>query len=380
MIRRPGVASASFVAAAALLAAPIAAQERAPAAAAGRVVRIGAADTAPAARVRVVLHRIAREGQGPLDSALTDAAGRFRFSFPADTAAIHILTARHAGIQYFSEPIGTNPARPDTGVTVFVHDTAASAPVTLEARHVVISAPGPDGTRSVVELVTLANRGPLTRVPRDSASAVWSLRIPAAAIGFAVSDGDLSAGAVDRNEDSVLVRAPLAPGERQVTFEYLLPASADRIQFPVDDDVAMLNFLVEEEDASVVAPSLVRGDSATTIQGREFRQWSGAAAKGASVRIELPRASRTERWALVALVAGIGISLLLAAAGVMHRRPALAVRDSAEPILAAIARLDAAHAGRRAEMPPDVWARYEAERAELKASLAAALARREGRA
>jgi len=344
--------------------------------AAGRVVRIGAADSLPAAATRVVLHRIGRTEQGPLDSALTDAAGRFRFSFPADTTALHILTARHAGIQYFSEPIGTNPAAPDTAIALFVHDTAASAPVSLDARHIVISAPGPDGTRGVVELVTLRNPGPLTRVLADGASAVWTLRIPSAAIGFAVSDGDLSAGAVDRNEDSVLVLAPLAPGDRQVTFEYLLPASADRITIPVDDDVAMLNLFLEEPDARVLAQTLVRADSATLIQGREFRQWTGPAMRGAEVRVELPRPSQAGRWALAGLVGAIGVSLLLAAAGVFRRRPALPPPLSPEPILAAIARLDAEHAGRRAEMAPDAWARYEAERAELKALLAAALARR----
>ena len=349
-----------------------------PAVAAGRVVRIDATDSVPAVGARVVLHRIGRTEQGPLDSALTDAAGRFRFSFPADTTALHILTARHAGIQYFSEPVGTNPAAPDTAIVLFVHDTAASAPVSLEARHVVISAPGPDGTRGVVELVTLRNAGPLTRVLADGASAVWTVRIPRAAIGFAVSDGDLSAGAVDRNEDSVLVRAPLAPGDRQVTFEYLLPASADRVIIPVDDSVAMLNLFIEEPDARVVAPMLTRADSATVIQGREFRRWTGAAAKGAEVRIELPRPSRSGRWALAGLVGAIGMALLLAAAGVFRRQPALPPPLAPEPILAAIARLDAEHAGHRADMAPDAWARYVAERAELKASLAAALARGSG--
>ena len=342
------------------------------------MVRIGAADTVPAAGTRVVLHRIGRIGQGPLDSALTDAAGRFRFTFPADTTALHILTARHAGIQYFSEPVGTNPAAPDTGIVLFVHDTAASAPVSLDARHIVISAPGPDGTRGVVELVTLRNPGPLTRVQADGASAVWTLRIPPAAIGFAVSDGDLSAGAVDRNEDSVLVLAPLAPGDRQVTFEYLLPASADRIAIPVDGDVALLNLLIEEPGVRVLAPALTRGDSATVIEGREFQQWSGPAAAGAEVRIELPHPPQGGRWALAGLVGAVGVSLLLAAAGVFRRRPSLPAPLAPEPILAAIARLDAEHAGRRAETAPDAWARYEAERAELKASLAAALARRGG--
>jgi hypothetical protein len=96
------------------------------------------------------------------------------------------------------------------------------------------------------------------------------------------------------------------------------------------------------------------------------------------VRIELPRPSRSGRWALAGLVGAIGMALLLAAAGVFRRQPALPPPLAPEPILAAIARLDAEHAGHRADMAPDAWARYEAERAELKASLAAALARGSG--
>ena len=55
---------------------------------AGRVVLPRARDTVPLPGVRVLLHRVGRTTQGPVDSARADAAGRFRFRFRADTSAI----------------------------------------------------------------------------------------------------------------------------------------------------------------------------------------------------------------------------------------------------------------------------------------------------
>ena len=344
----------------------------------GRVIRVGAADSAPAAGIRVVLHYIGRERREPSDSVLTGRDGRFRFRFPADTTALHILTARHAGIQYFADPLSSNPAQPDTNVSLFIHDTSSAAPVALEARHIVVSAPAEDGTRSVVELLSLRNDGPLARVARDTLSATWTMRVPPGAIGFAVSDGDLSAGAVDRNEDSVLVRGPIAPGTRQVSIEYLLPAGADRLGFPIDEATATVNLLLEEAEARVVSGELPAADSATVIQGRTFRRWTGPLAAGTVLGVELPRSGRATPWLLGALVAAVAGALLVSARAALRRPVAGAdIQDAAPgPLIAALARLDADHAGRRADLPEEAWTEYQRARGELKARLAAALARR----
>jgi hypothetical protein len=154
------------------------------------------------------------------------------------------------------------------------------------------------------------------------------MRIPAGAIGFAVSDGDLSAGAVDRSDDSVLVRGPIAPGERQVSVEYLLPAGVDAAEFPVDEATTTVNVLVEEPGARMVTEGLPT-DSATVIQGRSFRRWTGAMAAGSRVRVELPQPFQASRWLMALLVAGFGL-VLLAAAWIALRQPhTLARREPA---------------------------------------------------
>lgn len=347
--------------------------------AAGRVVRITASDSLPASGVRVVLHRIGREMQGPLDSVVTDDAGRFGFRFQPDTTVLYILTARHAGIQYFSDPVHTNPERPDTAIIMGVHDTSSTAPVSLEARHIVLGAPAEDGTRTVVELLALRNDGPLTRVPRDSVAASWSARIPPQAIGFAVGAGDLAAGAAGRSGDSVVVVAPLSPGERQITLQYLLPANLERAVFPFDEMVESVTLLVEEDDAVVDGAALTMGDSVTVIQGRPFRRWSGSLAAGAALRVELPHAEQLGYWALIALVGLLSVVLAVGALRVFVRRtaPVPAQGGAAALVLDELARLDARYAGRQAATSPDAWREYEMRRALLKQELAAALARRE---
>ena len=75
----------------------------------GRVLRARAADSVPVPLARVVLHRVGRNEQGPVDSTIADARGRFAFRFLADTTAIYLLSARHDGVTYFASPVHTNP-------------------------------------------------------------------------------------------------------------------------------------------------------------------------------------------------------------------------------------------------------------------------------
>lgn len=338
-------------------------------------MRLVGNDTLVAPGTRVVLHRVGREEQGPVDSTLADARGRFAFGFLADTSAVYLLSARYAGIAYFATPVHTNPERPDTAIALVVSDTSSSAPVAIEARHIVVSAPGPDGTRGVVELILLRNDGELTRVAPDSVRPAWSLRLPRGAAGFAVGEGDFATDAVVRRNDSVLVTAPISPGEKQVVLQYAIPGDLGTVDIPFDEAVPLANIMLEEPAARVESGLAAQPDS-QTIQGRGFRRWEGPVRAGGSVRLHLPAPIRLGRWALAALVGTVVTGLLLAARLAL-RPPALVLRQpSAESLLDALARLDGAHAGREAVTPPDAWSAYLAERGRLKAALSSALAER----
>jgi hypothetical protein len=346
------------------------------------VVRVDAAgDTVPVAGVRVLLHRVGQDAQGPADSARTGPTGAFAVRFAADTTAIFLLSARYAGLEYFSNPLATDPARPDTAVVIAVADTAAAQPVATIARQIVITRPEPDGTRSVLDLIELANRGPATRVGRDSLAPSWAMPLPAGIIEFHAAPGDAGLDAVERQGDALVILSPIPPGPKQVLVQYAIPAGVTQFSLPFADSVGQLEILVEEAGARVQGGDMALAES-RDVEGRTFHRWSGAPPAGI-VTVALPPTGRGARWLLAGLVVAM-IATLTAAAWLVSRRARAPSRRAAEPphpaepLADAAAALDARYAGREAETPPEEWRAYQAERARLKAAIAEALAARRG--
>jgi hypothetical protein len=328
----------------------------------------------------VLLHRVGRDRQGAVDSTVADTRGRFRLRFRADTSAVYLLSARYGGIEYFSSPVHTNPARPDTALALLVYDTSSTAPVSLEARHIVVPRPGEDGSRAVLDLFVLLNQGLRARVAPDSLRASWSAPLPAASTGLEIGESDVSPDAVRRQDDSVLVTAPIAPGQKQLSLEYMIPKGHSTVEFPVGAGGGRLNVLVEESGANVSGGTLALADS-QVIEGRAFHRWTGDVPPGGSVRLTLPALPRTPVAVLAVLVTALGLVLALAAWRVLRRVPAgvlPAPLPDLHPVLDAIATLDARYAGKESETPPEEWQRYQAERARLKAELASSLAMQRG--
>ena len=341
---------------------------------AGRVVLPRAADTVPVPSARVVLHRVGRDRQGPLDSAMADASGRFRFRFRADTAAIYLLSARWGDVEYFSPPVHTNPARPDTAMRVVVYDTSSTAPIGVEARHIVVPRAGANGTRSVLDLIVLRNDGRVARVAPDSSRPTWRLVLPPGAGDMEVGEGDLSPDAIVREGDTVNVLAPLAPGQKQLSLEYNVTPVRGRLEFPVGSG-GPVNLLVEERSVRVSGGTLALADS-QVIEGRSFRRYTGEVPAGGSVVLAVGAAgaAAVTRLALPVLVGAVAVILAAAAWWLLGRPSRRASGLLPEQMLDAIAALDARHAGRESETAADEWGRYVAERARLKAELERALA------
>ena len=343
---------------------------------AAQTVRAGGAvlkaDSTPVPGTRVVLHQVGRTLQGPLDSSRTDRRGRFRFAFRPDTSALYLLSVRHAGIEYFSPPVHTNPERPDTTIRILVYDTSSTAPVALEARHLVVTRPGEDGSRSVLDLVVLLNKGNRTRVAPDSVGASWVGLLPRGTMGLEVGESDLSPDAITRRGDSLLVAAPLAPGEKQVTVQYVVPAGSKELELPFTEPVSSVNVLAEENDVVVSGGSLALADS-QVLQGRSFRRWAGAVPAGGVLRVVLPGRSRVPEGLLPSLVGAVVLVLVGAGWYFLARRPRLPAASPAV-LLDAIAALDARYLGREGETSAGDWDSYQTQRRRLKAELEAALA------
>jgi hypothetical protein len=339
----------------------------------GRVVR--GTDSLPMPAARVLLHRVGRDVQGPVDSTRADDRGRFRFRFRADTAALYLLSVRYGGIEYFSTPVHTNPARPDTALRLVAYDTSSTAPIAVEARHIVVPRPGEGGTRAVPDLIVLRNDGTMARVSPDSLHPSWTVRLPPGTGEMQVGEGgDLSPDAIVRQGDTVKVLAPIAPGQKQLSLEYAVVPPAGRLTFDVGSTTAPLNVLVEEVGARVAGPGLALADS-QVIEGRSFRRWSGTVAAGGAIAVTFADvASQAAGRTLALLVAPVALILAFAGWRLVRRPRAVAPRGPDEALLDQIAALDARYAGREAEAAPDEWRQYETERAALKARLEQALA------
>ncbi|MES2123905.1 MAG: hypothetical protein V4503_04365 [Gemmatimonadota bacterium] len=338
----------------------------------GRVVRVAGRDTVAVAGVPVILHRVTPAKQGPIDSIRTGSDGRFRFRLVRDSGAIYLTSARWAGIEYFAAPVTFQAAVPDT-VSLVVADTSSSAPITIAARHIVVSAPASDGTRAVLELLVIENAGELTRVAGRGTS--WSLHLPPDAAGVTLGEMDFAADAVEVHRDTVLITAALPPGQRELTLQYQLPAGLRAWTIPVEDSIGAMNVLLEESSARVTGP-LVPADS-QVVEGRRYFRWQGNAPRGARVLVTFAE-SGTPSWLLPLLVASLGLGLLATFVVAQRRRPAAApprftpaaqLPPDVEGLLRRIAELDRVHAGGPAHHLPEVWHAYLRERAELKRQL-----------
>jgi hypothetical protein len=337
--------------------------------ASGRVVTV---DSAAIPGARVVLHRVGSDSQGPVDSTLSDRRGRFHLSFQPDSGAFYLLSAEHAGIEYFSQPVPTNPERPDTGIRILVYDTSSSAPVSLEARHLVIMRPGEDGSRSVLDLIVLRNDSRFTRVASDTTRPTWSGPLPQGTIGLDVAESDFSRDALARRDDSVIIIAPFAPGEKQLTVQYLIPSNRSSIEVAFARSGAAINVLAEETGVRVSGSGVALADS-QMLQGRSFHRWTGVAQPGAMVQILLPGTRRAPTWVLAWLVGALFLALAGAGWRLLRGRTAAPSSGHAE-LLDAIAALDVRYGGRERETPLEEWSAYLAERARIKARLEASLA------
>jgi hypothetical protein len=339
----------------------------------GRVVRVASGDTVPAGRVPVVLHRVGRTAQGPIDTVRADAGGRFAFRFTADTAAAYLLSVRYDGIEYFSAPIASNPSRPDTAVVILVADTSSTAPVRTRERTLLISRPDESGTRPVVDWLVLQNAGERTRIAPDSGRPSWGTLLPPEAQNVELADVKLSQfspEALEFRHDSVLLFAPLSPGQKELVLQYHIPGALRNFSVPVGVGTDSVFVLLEEGSARVVRPRLSITDS-QRLDGRPFRRWAGVMGDAASLELRFPPAPLSPRLVLLLLVSLLALGFAALAVVTLRRRP---LPTTHYPLVDAIARLDAARLEHGGVLSPSEEEQYQAERARLKDALARALA------
>lgn len=276
----------------------------------GRIVRPVAGDTLGLPGARVLLHRIGQDRQGAIDSTPTARDGAFRFRAPHDTSAIFLVSARYGGVEFFSPPFTFDSAAAVGPVVLVVSDTSSTAPVHMGARYLVVGAPDAERARTVVDLIVLRNLTDTTRVAPDSLTPTWRGVLPRASAHVVAEAGsELSASAVRFKGDTVLVFAPLAPGDKQLLLQYTLPAAWTEWDIPMGEGVSTLQIVSEAEGVFATGEKL-KAVEAQVMDGRALARWAGEARAGSVVRVTFPSPRGDERTAVRVLVVLMGLALV----------------------------------------------------------------------
>ena len=298
-----------------VVAAPLAAQRSERRSVDGRVMRASATAMVAMPGVWVVLHRVGRDRQGPVDSARTDAHGAFRITYAADgdDGAVYFLAALHDGIAYLSSPL-RQPRVSGADAEIDVYDTTSSG-ITLRerGRHIIALAPRPDGWREVIEVYELENPTRRTLVPATAGRAAWTAPLPAGAIDVRAEQGDVSPEALTAAAGRVQVLAPFAPGLKQVGFAYRLPVSAFPLTLPASRDTAVLEILVEEKGAAAVGAGLRRVDD-QTVDGHQLARYLSPNAPGGATAVITAASANVPRAPLAPAVLVVLMAIMMTGA------------------------------------------------------------------
>jgi hypothetical protein len=281
----------------------------------------------PVAGAWVVLHRVGPDRAGPLDSIRSDPRGRYSFNYVRSGSedAIYFVSASYDGIAYFTPPLAEGKVSGDDGEVSVFDTTSHPVPVTLRGHHVVVSAVDANGLRSVVEVYDLSNDSTVTRIaPTDTPKdATWQTHVPPGLTNFQVTQGDIPASAVFYAKGIVSVYAPIAPGIKQLSFSYALPAKSFPLSLRLEKATGIYEMMIEEKAGSVTGPH-VREVDPVTVEGRNFRRFLASDMPENSVAvIDLPPPP-TDRAIdpryMVAITLLIGGTMVVALARALRRR------------------------------------------------------------
>lgn len=306
----------------------------------GTVVRQTVGGAMSVAREPVTLHRVSAREAGPVDSAVTDARGRysFRVSVP-DSQSMYLVSARYAGIAYFSAPAQAgSPAEPSE-IVVF-DTTSGEVPLQLQGRHVILSAPSAEGNRSVIDVLEIENDTVFTRVAGASNRPTYAVLLPDGARNVRASSGEQGEGTVEVRDGRANLFAPLSPGLRQVVLTYDLSPDAFPLAIPLEREVGVLEVLLEEPKASAAGGGLV-SQGGVSVDGKTFTRYLGQnAPANAVLSIAVSRGgggSSLPAWLLPLALAVVTLGVILVFA---RRAPAMSQRaraHSAAPVASEVA-------------------------------------------
>lgn len=353
----------------------------------GRITRpLGGGRDAGVAGEWAVLHRVGSDAAAPLDSMRTrrDGGYAFRYRASGDSNAVYFVSTTRGGVAYFTPPTREATVRGGMADLVVFDTTSAPIPIRVRSRSLIVTAPdsATGAFRTVIEVYELSNDSTLTRVAGSDGQPTFDAPLPDGVTSVTGGQGDVSPEAMRADEGRVRVYAPLAPGIKQFSFSYEIPASSPSLAVPVETDLAAMEVLVEDPRGTAVGADLVESDP-VQVDGRPFKRWLARDVRPpALVEVTAPGAEQgASGLRVMMVVTAIGAAMLLGLGmSFMRGGPrSFARRQTTDPEALAleIAALDAAF---EAMPSPSEQQRNEhyLKRVQLKGRLSAALAKRDG--
>jgi len=353
----------------------------------GRLTRPGPAGRElPVANEWVVLHRVGADAAGPLDSMRTRANGSYAFRYrpTGDASAVYFVSAMRGGVAYFAPPTREADVRGGLANLEVFDTTSRAIPIAVRARHLIVTAPDSvtGATRAVIEVYELANDSMLARVPGHEMRPTFEAPLPAGVDRVTGGQGDVSPDAIRADDGRVRVWAPFAPGLKQLSFSYDIPATQLHLAVPIETDIPVMEVLVEDPRGTAIGANLMEVDP-VQVDGRPFRRFlSQGVQPPALVEVTMPGAQAGLGGLRVmllltavgaAMLLGLGMAFLRGGPRAFARRRV----STPEALALEIAALDAAFDAIAAPSEQRKAEHY-IKRAQLKGRLSATLARRDG--
>ena len=176
-----------------------------------------------------------------------------------------------------------------------------------------------------MEVYDLSNDSSVTRIATSdrAENATWQVHLTPGATDFQVSQGDIAAAAVSFSNGVLNVFAPIAPGIKQLSFSYSLPAKAFPLKLPLEKATGIYEIMIEEKAGSVTGPHLREVDP-VTVDEHDFRRFLASDMPENSVAVidlPAPPPSRAiDPRYLVAITLVLGGSMVVALAQALRRR------------------------------------------------------------
>ena len=232
----------------------------------------------------------------------------------------------------------------------------------------------------MLDLFTVQNDGPDTRVSGGGDAPTWSLLLPAGATDAEVEQGEVSGAAIEFRGDTLFLLAPVSPGRKNVMIAYTLPPAWTGLGGPRRPIPSTCYW--RKPGATVRGAGLAPADSVLMAE-TSLHRWTALKPDGEWGEVRFSGGATARRTVLALLIGLLALAVVIGGAVAFRRRgqrPPLAEPAAPPDLIGALARLDATYAGRRESVSAGEWNDYQQERARLKAAAeAAALARRRPR-